>query len=267
MTLQIEFLLFLFTGVFTGILSGLLGVGGGLVIVPILLILLGQQGFPHEYLMHVALGTSLATIIFTSLMSARAHHRHGNVNWPVVWRITPGIIAGTLFGAWLAGQLDATSLKIVFIVFVFYVGTQLLLNLAPPPSRALPGSLGIFSAGSVIGTFSSLVGIGGGTLTVPFLVFCNTHMRNAVGTSAAVGFPIAIAGTVGYVATGWHTANLPPYCLGFIYLPAVAGITLTSMLTAATGAKLAQTLPAPTLKKLFALLLYGLGLKMLLSII
>ena len=267
MSLPLEFVLFLLTGAFAGILSGLLGVGGGMVIVPILLLLLGQHHFPPAQLMHVALGTSLATIILTSLASARAHHGHGNVNWQVVRRITPGIIAGTLFGAWLAARMHANSLKIVFVIFVFYVGTQLLLDFCPPPSRTLPGKAKLSAAGGLIGMISSLVGIGGGTMTVPFLVCCKCHMREAVGTSSAVGFPIAVAGTIGYIAAGMQVAGLPPYSLGFVYLPAVAGITMASMLTAPIGAKMAQTLPVPLLKKLFALLLYGLGLKMLLGIL
>ncbi len=265
MQLFIEFFLFLLTGAFAGILSGLLGVGGGLIIVPILLFLLGQHHFPAAQLMHVALGTSLATIIFTSLASARAHHGHGNVNWRIVRLIAPGIIAGTLLGAWLAARMNTGSLKILFVIFVFYVGTHLLLDFCPPPSRTPPGKAKLLTAGGLIGALSSLVGIGGGSMTVPFLVCCNCHMREAVGTSSAVGFPIAVAGTVGYIATGLQVTGLPPYSLGFVYLPAVAGITMASMLTAPIGAKLAQTLPVPLLKKLFALLLYGLGLKMLLG--
>lgn len=267
MTLPFELMLFLLAGAGTGILSGLLGIGGGLVIVPVLLLLLGQHAFPPAHLMHVALGTSLATIIFTSLASANAHRRHGNVHWPAVRRLSPGIVVGTLLGAWIAAWMDTSWLKILFILFVFYVGTQLLLEFLPAPHRTLPGKARLFSVGTVIGTVSSLVGIGGGSMTVPFLISCNCHMRVAVGTSAAIGLPIAIAGTVGYIATGLHVAGLPPYCLGFVYLPAVAGITLASMWTAPVGAKLAQTLPVPTLKKLFALLLYVLGLKMLVSLI
>lgn len=266
MDLSLAILLFLLTGALTGILSGLLGIGGGLVIVPILLLLLDHNHFPPEHLMHVALGTSLATIIFTSLASARAHHGHGNVDWRIVASLAPGIVAGTLAGAWLAAHLHTDSLKIVFVLFVFYIGTQLLLDFKPAPSRTLPGSAATFLTGGGIGIMSSLVGIGGGTMTVPFLVWCNHPMRRAVGTSAAVGFPIALAGTVGYAINGMDVAGLPPYSLGFVYLPAVAGIVASSMFTAPLGAKLAQVLPVPLLKKFFALLLYGLGIKMLTGI-
>ena len=260
---MLEFLLFFITGALTGILSGLLGVGGGMVIVPILLILLPQNHVPPDQVMHVALGTSLATIIFTSWASAKAHHGHGKVNWHLVRHISPGIVIGTLFGAWLAARMHTGSLKVVFVIFVFYVGTQMLVNYCPPPSREPPSSRLLWMAGSVIGVFSSLVGIGGGSLTVPFLVCCRCHMREAVATSAAVGFPIAVAGTLGYMVPGFAIANLPPYSMGYVYLPAVAGITAARMITAPWGARLAHSLPVPVLKKGFAMLLYGLGLKML----
>ena len=262
-----EFTLFLLTGAVTGIISGLLGVGGGMIIVPILLALLPQNHFPPGQLMHVALGTSLATIIFTSLASARAHHRFNRVNWTIVRHITPGILLGTLAGTGLAAALQTDSLKVVFVIFMFYVGTQMLLDFCPPPSRELPGKTTLWIAGSLIGLISSLVGIGGGSMTVPFLVCCRCHMHDAVGTSSAVGMPIAVAGTAGYIVTGLHAGELPNYSLGFVYLPAVAGITAASMLTAPWGARLAQTLPVPNLKKGFALLLYGLGLKMLWGIL
>lgn len=258
-----EFALFLLTGACTGLLSGLLGIGGGLVIVPALLYLLAQHQFPPEHLMHIALGTSLATIIFTALASAASHHRHGGVDWRIVRRITPGIVLGTLSGSMLASIMPATALKLVFVMFVAYAGTQLLLDFCPPPSRRLPGRIVLFGAGGLIGAFSSLVGIGGGTMTVPFLMCCNCHMRQAVGTSAAIGFPIAVAGTLGYMIAGAGSAGMPAYTVGYVYLPAVAGITAASMLTAPIGAKLAQTLPVHLLKKLFALLLYALGMKML----
>jgi uncharacterized membrane protein YfcA len=260
---MLEFSLFLLTGAVTGIISGLLGVGGGMIIVPILLVLLSQHHVPTQLLMHVALGTSLATIIFTSFSSARAHHGHRRINWPIVWHLSPGIIFGTLLGAWLAARLNTDHLKILFVIFMFYVGTQMLMDFCPPPTRELPEKLKLWAAGGLIGAISSLVGIGGGSMTVPFLVCCRCHMREAVGTSSAVGLPIAVAGTIGYVLTGLHVDGRPPYSLGFVYLPAAAGITAASMLTAPIGAKLAQKLPVPLLKKGFAVLLYGLALNML----
>jgi uncharacterized membrane protein YfcA len=183
-----------------------------------------------------------------------------------VHHILPGIALGCLSGAWLASRLDTQPLKLLFVVFELYVGTQLLLEFAPKAARMLPGRTGMTLAGVLIGAVSSLVGIGGGTLSVPFMVFCNRDMREAVGTSAAIGFPIAVFGGLGYMLTGWGVGTLPPFSVGFVYLPAFVGLVLTSVLTAPFGAKLAHLLPVPALKKLFALLLYGLGLKMALTL-
>jgi len=264
----VEFwLLYLATGVFAGFLAGLLGVGGGLVIVPVLVFIFAAQHFPAELIMHLALGTSLASIMFTSISSLRTHHAHGAVNWQVVRGITPGIIAGTLGGTVLAAQLSTVFLKVFFVVFLYYVATQMLLNIKPKPSRDLPGAAGMFGVGGVIGAVSSLVGIGGGTLSVPFMTWCNIRLHQAIGTSAAIGFPIAAAGAVGYIANGWGLGTLPAYSLGFVYLPALAGLVVASVLTAPFGARLAHRLPVAKLKKFFALLLYVLGTRMLLSLL
>jgi len=253
---------YLLTGACTGVLSGLLGIGGGLVIVPVLVFVFTSAGLPAQYVMQMALGTSLATIIFTSVSSARAHHRFQSVNWRLVQRISPGIVAGTLLGAWFAGQMHTAPLKLVFVVFAFVVSAQMLLDIRPKPSRQLPGAWVVTEIGGVIGFLSSLVGIGGGSLSVPFMVFCNVPVRNAVGTSAAIGLPIALAGTVGYALAGWSVGSLPQWSVGFIYLPALLGVSLASVLTAPLGARLAHCLPVPRLKKLFALLLFVLGVKM-----
>lgn len=260
-------LLYLGTGVIAGFLAGLLGVGGGLVIVPVLAFIFTAQHFPSEHVMHLALGTSLASIMFTSISSLRAHHAHGAVNWQVVRGITPGIIAGTLGGTIVAAQLSTSFLKIFFVVFLYYVATQMIMNIKPKPSRELPGVMGMFSAGGVIGAVSSLVGIGGGTLSVPFMTWCNIKLHQAIGTSAAIGFPIAAAGAAGYIVNGWMRDTLPVYSLGFVYLPALAGLVVASVLTAPFGARLAHRLPVARLKIFFALLLYVLGTRMLLSLI
>jgi uncharacterized membrane protein YfcA len=259
-------LLYLLTGIFAGFLAGLLGVGGGLVIVPVLTFIFTAQHFPASHILHIALGTSLASILFTSMSSLRAHHAHGAVSWQVVRGITPGILAGTLLGTVLAAQLSSNFLKGFFVLFVYYVAAQMLLNIKPRPSRQLPGWGGMFGAGGVIGGISSLVGIGGGTLSVPFMTWCNVKMHQAIGTSAAIGFPIAAAGAVGYVLNGLGANGLPEYSLGFIYLPALAGLVLASVLTAPLGARLAHRLPVPQLKKVFAALLIVLGTRMLVSL-
>lgn len=258
-----EFALYFVTGTFAGFIAGLFGVGGGLIIVPILTFIFIEQGFAESHILHLALGTSLASIIFTSISSIRAHHRHGAVDWRAFRRITPGIILGTLAGTALAAALSTPVLTVVFVAFVFYVATQILLGFRPKASRRLPGELGTSVVGAVIGVASSLVGIGGGTLSVPFLLWCNRALPRAIATSAAIGLPIALAGTLGYIINGWFAAGLPQYAIGFIYLPALAAVVAGSVITAPLGARLTHSLPVTRLRKLFALLLYLIGARML----
>ncbi|MBN8759900.1 MAG: hypothetical protein BGO61_06430 [Thiobacillus sp. 65-69] len=250
-------------GLATGFVAGLLGVGGGLIIVPVLIVLLHAQGLAAGMEPQLALGTSLAVIVFTSLSSVRAHHRHGAVEWTVVRRITLGVLAGTFVGALLASRVPATVLKVFFVAFLFYAAIQMWLDFRPAPHRAMPGRAGTTLAGSVIGLVSSWVGIGGGTLSVPFMLFHNIPLHRAIGTSAAIGFPIALAGAAGYVVGGRHTAGLPTGSLGFVYLPALAGIVAGSVLTAPLGAWTSHRLPVRRLKRIFALLLLVLAIRML----
>ncbi len=258
-------LLYLIAGSVAGFLAGLLGVGGGVLIVPILLYIFAAQHFPVDHMIHIAIGTSLASIIFTSVSSLRAHHEHGAVNWSIVKRITPGILIGTFVGTWIVAKLPAGLLKVIFIVFVFYVATQILLNIKPKPVRQLPGVVGMFTAGSIIGLFSSFVGIGGGALSVPFMTWSNVKMHNAIGTSAAIGFPIALAGTIGYIINGIGIGNLPEWSFGFVHLPSLAGLVVASVLVAPIGVRASHKLPVPTLKKIFATFLYIIGTKLLLN--
>jgi uncharacterized membrane protein YfcA len=262
-----EFFIYLFAGMFAGLLSGLFGVGGGLIIVPILSVVFTGLAFPGQHIMHLALGTSLATIIFTSIASTRAHHKRANVDWHVVRRITPGIVLGTLLGSVVASGLQTAWLEVIFAAFVFFAATQILFNFSPDPGREMPGALGTGMAGMGIGAVSSLVGIGGGTLSVPFLVYCNTAIKKAIGTSAAIGLPIALSGTIGFMANGLRVETLPELSLGYVYLPALFGIVLASSLAAPYGARLAHWLPAMVLKRAFAILLYLIGLKMLFGIL
>ncbi|THB76968.1 MAG: sulfite exporter TauE/SafE family protein [Desulfobacteraceae bacterium] len=259
-------LLYPAVGALAGVLAGLLGIGGGLVIVPMLTFAFSVQGFAHEHILHMALGTSLASILFTSVSSLLSHHRRGAVIWPVVLKITPGILFGTFTGAWVASMLSTNFLKGFFGIFLFYAATQMLLGVKPKPSREIPGATGIFGVGTVIGVFSSLVGIGGGTLSVPFLIWCNTRIHSAIGTSAAIGFPIAFAGTLGYITSGLGLSSLPPMTLGYVNLGALAGIAAASVVTAPLGARLAHSLPIDKLKRVFALLLYLVGSRMILSV-
>lgn len=255
-------LAYLVLGLVTGVIAGLLGVGGGLVMVPVLTWAYTRQGFPADYNIHLALGTSLAVIIPTSISSLRAHHAHGAVDWQVVRRITPGILLGTLLGGGMAVLWPDRGLKLFFTVFLLYAATQMLLGFKPKPSRSLPGLPGMTLAGGIIGLVSSWVGIGGGTLSVPFQTWCNISLHRAIGTSAAIGLPIALAGMAGYAVSGQAVAGLPAWSLGFVYLPAFLAIALGSGLTAPLGAKLAHRLPVSRLKKLFAALLYMLAVRM-----
>lgn len=245
-------LVYLALGAFSGLIAGLLGVGGGIVIVPGLTALFAAQHLPPGHIVHIALGTSLTCILFTSFSSLRAHHGRGAVDWQVVRRIAPGIVCGTLGGSWLSSHLSSRFLSAFFAVFLFYVAAQMLFGLKPKGGgRELPGPAGMAGTGALIGGFSSLVGIGGGTLSIPFMVWCNVAFHRAIGTSAAIGFPIALAGTVGYLFTGLSAEALPPGCAGFIYLPALVGVSLASTLTAPLGARLAHSLPVVPLKRVF----------------
>ena len=257
---------YLLLGIFAGVVAGLLGVGGGLIIVPALVLLLGLQGIEPVHIVHIAVGTSLATIVITSVSSSWAHHRHGAVLWPVFARLSPGIVIGALLGAAIADYMSATILRRVFGTFELLVALQMVTGARPDAHRGVPETTGmLLGAGGIIGAISSVVGIGGGTMTVPFLVWCNVSMREAVATSAACGLPIAIAGATGFVITGWNESGLPEWSSGYIYWPAFAGIVFMSSLFAPLGARLAHRLPVASLKKLFALLLCVLGIGMLIA--
>jgi len=261
MSLEI-ILMYLAVGLIAGVLAGLLGVGGGLVIVPMLVFCFTKQSMQPDQIMHLALGTSLASIIFTSISSFMSHHKRGAVDWGIVKQIAPGILIGTFAGTFIASRLSTGFLKAFFCLFLYSVATQMLLNKKPKPSRELPGSGGMFGVGSTIGVASALVGIGGGSLSVPFMIWCNVRAHQAIGTSAAIGFPIAIAGALGYIVNNLHGVDLPMYSLGYVYLPALAGIVCASVLTAPLGAKLAHALPVDKLKRIFALFLYVVATKM-----
>ncbi|MBR6626164.1 MAG: sulfite exporter TauE/SafE family protein [Mailhella sp.] len=260
-------ILYCVLGAVAGLLAGLLGIGGGAVVVPMLVFAFDWLNMPQEVAMHMALGTSMGSIMFTAISSANAHHKRGGVDWNVVKYIVVGILVGTYLGTFVASSIPARYLQMIFVCFLTYVATNMLLNKKPNPSRQLPGFAGMTGAGAFIGLVSSLVGIGGGTLSVPFLIWHNVEMRRAVGTSAAIGFPIALAGCCGFLVNGFGVENLPEYSFGFIYLPALIGIVAVSTLTAPRGAALAHKLPVPKLKKFFACFLYCVALRMLLNVL
>jgi uncharacterized membrane protein YfcA len=260
-----ELLILLSMGALAGTLAGLLGIGGGVIIVPVLAMVFQHQGVDIDVLMHVSIGTSLATIVVTSLSSIRAHQKRGAIDWSVFRRITPGIIVGGFLGSVLADAIPGEELRVLFAIFMFLVATQMMIAGTPAPHRKLPHRPGMLTAGVVIGAVASLMGVGGGAMSVPFMTWCNVHIRQAVATSAAIGFPIALAGAAGFMITGWGKELLPPWSAGYVNLPAFTGIVVASILFAPLGARLAHTIPPTVLKRTFAILLYVLGARMLLA--
>lgn len=243
-------------GLIIGYLAGLLGIGGGMLMVPFMVFVLGAKGVDNAVLVKMAVATSLATICFTAITSVWAHHQKKAVLWPVVWVLAPGILIGSLAGANLAVAMPAKALTILFAAFVTFSATQMLLNKKPKPGRGLPHAAGMFGVGGVIGVISSMVGAGGAFVSVPFMTWCNISIHKAVATSSALGFPIALAGTLGYVLSGLGRPDLPAGAWGFVYVPGLISIALGSMLTAPLGARAAHGMDIAPLKKIFALFLY-----------
>lgn len=258
-------LIYLLTGAAAGLLAGLFGVGGGLILVPAVALMLTQQGIDEAVRMQVAIGTSLAVISATSISSTLAHHRRDGVIWPVFWRLVPGLIVGAWLGAYAAHWLSGEVLKRVVGVGALAVAAQMALGAKPRAARSLPGGGGLFAAGALIGGLSALIGIGGGSLTVPFLSWCSVEMRRAVGTSAACGVPIAWAGMFGFISAGWGLAGRPDWSLGYVAGIAFVGIAVASVAVAPLGARLAHGLPQQWLKRAFAALLLAVGLTMLVT--
>ncbi len=251
-------------GLCTGFLAGLLGIGGGMLLVPFITIILTGRGVAADLAVKMAIATSMATIVFTSISSVRAHHKRGAVRWDIVKRLAPGIVLGAavasmgvfavLKGAWLA---------LFFAAFVSFSATQMLIDKKPAASRTLPGMGGMVAGGGSIGFLSGLVGAGGGFVSVPFMTWCNVAMHNAVATSAALGFPIALANALGYVVAGQSVEGLPVGSVGYIFMPALAVVATASVLMAPQGVKAAHALPVKQLKRVFALVLYLLAAYML----
>jgi uncharacterized membrane protein YfcA len=249
-------LVYVAIGAFIGFFAGMLGMGGGGIQVPLTTMAFAAQGFPREHMLHVALGTAMATVIFTSLSSLRAHDRHGAVNWAVLRRLLPGIVIGTGLGTLLARQIPTFPLAVIFVVLVLYMASSMLFNWKPKPTRQLPGTTGLLLVGTGIGVCSALAAMGGATLTIPFLVFCNVPFHTAIGTASAIGFPI----------NGWGSAGLPAHSVGYIYVPALIGFTVGSMVLAPFGARLAHRTSERSLKRIFAIVIGALGLKMLVAL-
>ncbi|MDX8379664.1 MAG: sulfite exporter TauE/SafE family protein [Gallionella sp.] len=257
---------YLLLGATVGFLSGLFGIGGGTILVPVLLLMFEAQHFLSQHQLHLALGTSMATIVFTALASLQKHHQHGVVNWPIVRTITPGILIGTAVGAWLATHIPIPLLGLVFALFVYAAAAQILFEIRPTHSRSLPGKATVRLFGVFTGALSSLVSIGGGTVVIPFLLWCQLTIRQAIGTSAAISLPVAIGGSIGYIASGSHVSGLPPFSLGYVYLPALFWVAVASVITAPLGARVAHSMNLNRLRKVFALLLLVLATKLVLTV-
>lgn len=260
--MAIEILIYLVTGAVAGLLAGLLGIGGGLIIVPIL-----SSAFLYymdsPYVVHMAIATSLATILLTSLSSVKTHHQHHAVRWDLLRKMLFGVLLGAFLGAWSAQFFSTNLLAKLFGVMELIVAIQLLVDRKPSPNRQLPGLVGLNSAGSVMGWLSALLGVGGGSLSTPYLLWHNVKAHQAIATSAALSLPVALAGTAAYMIAGLKIESLPAYTTGFVYWPAFLAIVVMSVFTAHWGAQWAHRLPMRVLKRLFAILLLFLGVKML----
>ena len=251
-------------GICTGFLAGLLGIGGGMIMVPFLTFMLSQRGIDANLTVKMAIATSMATIIFTSISSVRAHHKRGAVRWDLVKGLAPGIVLGSMIASMgVFAMLKGANLAIFFGLFVGFSATQMFLDKKPAPSRQVPGTAGLVAAGSAIGFLSGLVGAGGGFISVPFMAWCNVAIHTAVATSSALGFPIALANVAGYVISGISVIGLPDDAIGYIWVPALVVIALCSVFTAPLGAKAAHSLPVKKLKRIFAMILYTLAAYML----
>ena len=250
-------------GAFAGTMSGLLGIGGGMVVVPGLVFMFAIMKMPSSIIMHMAIGTSLAVMVITTTRALMAHLRYRIKFWSIYRRIAPGVILGTIIGAFLAHFLHSQVLKIVFAVYVLLVALKMLLERKPNPRRQLPGPVGMSLTGVVIGTKSGLLGLGGGSISIPFLIFCNVAMRTAVVVTLAIGVTIAIVGSTSFAISGLYATGLPDWSTGYIHWPAWAFVAAGSLLFAPIGAKLSHRLPAPILKRVFALFLLLVAVQLL----
>ncbi|MDB5951982.1 MAG: hypothetical protein JWR65_3837 [Massilia sp.] len=250
-------------GIFGGFAAGLLGIGGGMILVPFMTMIFTSLHFPPQLVVHMSIATCLATILFTSISSVRAHHLQGAVRWPVVRMLAPGILAGSWIGPWISRQMSTAVLALFFGLFVAVAATQMLIPAKPAARGDLPGTACMFGAGGVIGLFAGLVGAGGGFLSIPFMTWRGVSIHGAVATSAALGFPIALAGTLANIYFGWSQPGLPANSLGFVYLPALAVIATASVVTAPLGARTAHRWKVARLRRAFAFILYALAVYML----
>ena len=256
-----EYVFYLMVGSIAGLISGLFGLGGGAIIVPLLIFSFAARGMPNEIITHLAIGTSLATIIFTALSSIYTHHQKQAIRWSIVKTLVPGILLGGFIGGLFAISLNGILLQLLFGVFLILIALQLLLYRPQVGSRSLPNYFTMTASGSLIGGVSAIFGIGGGTLTVPILTFYGVKIRQAVGTAAACGLPVALAATLAYASASEGSITMPEGSLGFVFIPALLGIIVTSLPCARLGALLAHKVNAQKLRQGFAWVTMGLGVR------
>ena len=261
-----DLLTLLGAGAVAGIMAGLLGIGGGVIIVPVLSLVRASSGVHPDVLIKVAVGTSLATIVVTATTSIYTHHRKGAVEWQLVRYMTPGVMVGAVLGAVVADAIPGRWMIIAFVIFMFGISLQMGWGRVHA-GRSLPGPLALSGVSTLVGALSALLGIGGGALHVPFLAYCGVPVKRAIATAAAVGFPLAVASTLGFVITGLDEPRLPEHSLGYINLPAFGGVVAASIVFAPLGAWLAHQLPEKLLKRGFAVFLFVLGARMAYTLI
>jgi len=250
-------------GAIAGLLGGALGIGGGVIIVPALVYLYATLGIAAPLDIRLAVGTSLATIVFTSTTAVYAQYRRDAIRWDIVRRWTPFVLVGSFASGYVAELLPGQVLRGFIGAFLLLAALIMLARWAPPPHRQLPGRSGTAATGLAAGLGAGLAGIGGGNIIVPLLVYFNVAIKNATATSSTLGLPIALFGALSFIGAGWRAPDLPAFSLGYVYLPAMAAIAATSTLTAPLGVRLAHFLPAGQLKQAFGLLLCLVALRML----
>ncbi|HWU85411.1 MAG TPA: sulfite exporter TauE/SafE family protein [Rhodocyclaceae bacterium] len=263
MTLSLWWLGYPLIGALAGFLAGLFGVGGGLAIVPLLYLLFSAQDFAHAHLMHVALGTAAASIVFTSITSMREHHRLGNIDWGIVRAMAPGLVLGAVVGSGFASRLPTRPLVLIFTAIVLYAAGQMILGFKPQAHRRMPGGGAQFLFGGLVGAVGSLVAASGGFLSIPFMVWHNVPMKRAIGTSSGIGVPIAVVGALTYLGSGIGAVGLPSYSVGYVNLPALIGVVSCTMLFAPLGARVASSLETGRLKRVYGIYLLIIAIKML----
>lgn len=259
-----DIIMLILCGSISGFLAGLLGIGGGMILVPFMILVFNHLGFSQSIIVHMAIATGMATILFTTTSAIWAHHKHSSIDWKLVGALSPGMVLGGLFGgSEIFEAINTSWLSLFFAIFLVYTSIQMIINKKPTAGRDLPGAAGLFSFGACAGVLSSLVGAGGAFITVPFMLWCNVRPHTAMASSSGLGLPVAAAATIGYMYGSWGNPNLPAGSLGFVYVPAVLCIVVVSVFTAPLGARMARKMNIAQLKRVFGVMLFLLSAFML----